>query len=205
MRILALSLIVSLLAAAPVRAETFTQGEAERGEAGRSEPPPPRSRALPVAAAALPGLVVHGSGHFAAGEAATARRLLLMQGIGLGVFLTGGVTLALTGASRYLVAPAAGATILGFGLFSTSYLADIYGSAKSDGDAALSRQLPPARWETELGYRRLQDPEFTYRDFLVERVTRQVGPLRLSPSGWFSTRGDTARYRAEAGAGLPAA
>lgn len=157
----------------------------------------PSSRALPTAAAVVPGVVVHGAGHFAMGEAATARRLLLMEGIGLGIFLGGGATLVFTGASRYFVGPAATATIAGFGLFSTAYLADIYGTLNRDGDAALSRPRPPARFETELGYRRVHDPQFAYTDFLVERVSRQVGPFRLSPSAWFSLRGDTARYRME--------
>jgi hypothetical protein len=156
-----------------------------------------RPRALPVAAAVVPGLVVHGSGHYALGEPKTAKNLLLMEGVGLGLFLAGGLSIVFTGASRYVVAPAASATMLGFGLFSTSYMADIYGSVSQDGDAALSRYRAPARWETELGYRRIQDPEFAYRDFLVERVSRQIGPLRLNPSGWFSTRGDSARYRLE--------
>lgn len=157
-----------------------------------------RPRVLPFAAAVVPGLLVRGSGHFALAQPRTARNLLLMEGIGLGLFLGGGLTVVFTGASRYFVAPAASATMLGFGLFSTSYLADIYGTVSNDGGAALSRYRPPARWETELGYRRIEDPEFAYRDLLVERVSRQIGPLRLTPSGIFSTRGDTARYRVEA-------
>jgi hypothetical protein len=32
---------------------------------------------------------------------------------------------------------------------------------------------------------------------MVQRVSRQIGPLRLSPSGMFSLGGDTARYRVE--------
>jgi hypothetical protein len=145
----------------------------------------------------VPGLLVHGSGHYALGQPRTARRLLLMEGIGLGLFLSGGLTIVLTGASRYFVAPAASATMLGFGLFSTSYLADIYGTVSNDGGAALTRYRLPARWETELGYRRIEDPQFAYRDFSFQRVSRQIGPLRLSPSGYFSLRGDSARYRVE--------
>jgi hypothetical protein len=160
-------------------------------------PPPRRARALPATAAVLPGVLVHGSGHFALGETRTAKNLLLMEGVGLGLFLAGGLTIVFTGASRYFVAPAATTTITGFGLFSTSYLADIYGTVNRDGDAALSRYRPPARWETELGYRRLHDPQFSYQDFLYERVSRQIGPFRLNPSGMFSLRGDTARYRLE--------
>ncbi|HYP90242.1 MAG TPA: hypothetical protein VEQ59_18855 [Polyangiaceae bacterium] len=155
------------------------------------------ARALPTAAAIVPGVVVHGAGHYALGEPETARQLLLMEGVGLGLFVTGGLTLWLSGASRYLVAPAATATIAGFGLFSTSYFADIYGTASRDGDAALSRYRAPARWETELGYRHVYDPEFAYRDFMLQRVSRQIGRFRLTPSGWFSLKGDTARYRIE--------
>lgn len=145
----------------------------------------------------MPGLVVHGTGHYVLGEPKTARRLLLMEGVGLGLFLVGGVTLFATGASRYFAAPAAATTIAGFGLFSTAYLADIYGTVSTDGGAVAARLRPPARWETELGYRHVYDPQFAYRDFMVERVSRQIGPVRLSPSGMFSTSGDTARYRFE--------
>jgi hypothetical protein len=168
-------------------------------EPQRPEPEPlhERSRALPAAAAVVPGLVVHGTGHLALGESSTGKNLLLMEGIGLGLFLAGGATIVLSGASRYLVAPAATATMAGFGLFSTSYLADIYGAVSQDGGSTLSRYRAPARWETELGYRRISDSQFDYQDFLVQRVSRQVGPLRLSPSGWFDVRGDTARYRVE--------
>jgi hypothetical protein len=145
----------------------------------------------------VPGLVVHGTGHLALGESQTGKNLLLMEGIGLGLFLSGGLTIVFTGASRYFVAPAAAATMAGFGLFSTSYLADVYGTVSSDGGAVAARLRPPALWETELGYRRVYDPQFAYRDFVVQRVSRQIGPFRLSPSGWFSARGDTARYRFE--------
>lgn len=166
-------------------------------EPRKDDPLATKPRALPAAAAVVPGLVVHGTGHYAMGESKTAQNLLLMEGIGLGLFLGGGLTIVFTGASRYFVGPAAGATLAGFGLFSTSYLADIYGSVSRDGDAALSRYRGPARWETELGYKRLHDPQFAYTDFLYQRVSRQIGPFRLTPSGWFSTKGDTARYRVE--------
>lgn len=170
---------------------------AEQPRHDEPEPLHERSRALPAAAAVVPGLVVHGTGQLALGESRTGKNLLLMESIGLGLFLAGGATIVFTGASRYFVAPAATATMAGFGLFSTSYLADVYGSLAEDGGATLSRYRAPARWETELGYRRVSDSQFGYRDFLVQRVSRQIGSLRLSPSGWFDWRGDTARYRAE--------
>ncbi|HEY6078109.1 MAG TPA: hypothetical protein VIW29_04865 [Polyangiaceae bacterium] len=159
--------------------------------------PSSQRRALALPAALVPGLVVHGTGHYVLGEPQTARQLLLLEGIGLGLFLVGGVTIVATGASRYLVAPAAATTLVGFGMFATGYLADAYGTVSSDGGAVASRLRPPAIWETELGYRHVYDPQFAYRDFVVEKVSRQIGRVRLSPSGMFSTRGDTARYRLE--------
>ncbi len=173
----------------------------QRG-AGADATPSAGRRALSVSAATVPGLVVHGTGHWALGEPRTARRLLLMEGVGLGLFMAGGLTIVFTGASRYVVAPAAATTMAGFGLFSTSYFADIYGTLSTDGGATLSRYRGPARWETELGYLRVEDSQFAYRDFLVQRVSRQIGPFRLSPSGMFDVRGDTARYRFEGQARL---
>lgn len=197
MRHLAFFSLALLLQSRVTAAQQPTPAEPAAEPAAEPKPLHERARALPVAAAVAPGVVVHGAGHFALGEAATARKLLLMEGVGLGVFLAGGLTIVFTGASRYFVAPAATAAMTGFGLFSTSYLADIYGSVSKDGAATLSRYRPPARWETELGYRRVSDAQFAYRDFVVERVSRQIGAFRLSPSGMFDVRGDSARYRFE--------
>jgi hypothetical protein len=192
-RLLALALVFKTTLGAAANPALDTADEAVPARAPQVSGP----RLLPGAAAVVPGLLVHGSGHFALGQPRTGRNLLLMEGVGLGLFLSGGVTIVFTGASRYFVAPAATAAMLGFGLFSASYLADIYGTVSSDGGAVQSRYLLPAHWETELGYRRIEDPEFAYRDLIVERVSRQIGPLRLSPSGIFSLGGETARYRVE--------
>lgn len=200
-----LVVVLALLLSAPARAQRRVEA-APPPDAGRERQPrvaeatPHPSgarRAVSVPAAVVPGFVAHGAGHLALGESRTGRRLLLMEAVGLGLFFGGGLTIVFTGASRYFVAPAAATTMAGFGLFSTSYLADIYGTVSTDGGAVAARWRPPERWETELGYRRVSDPQFAYRDFIVQRVSRQIGAFRLSPSGWFSLRGDSARYRFE--------
>jgi hypothetical protein len=193
MRITSLFALALLLRATSSHAEP----EPEPGDRSPPAPAPAKSRVLPTAAAVIPGVIVHGAGHFAADDASTAKNLLLMEGLGLGLFVSGGATIVLTGASRYFVGPAATATMLGFGLFSGSFLADIYGNVSRDGGAAQARLRGPATWETEVGYRRIQDDEFAYRDFVVEKLSRRIGRVRLSPSGWFSLKGDSARYRAE--------
>lgn len=155
------------------------------------------SRPLAVTSAVVPGLIVHGAGHYVLDEKRTARNLLIMEGVGFGLTAVGGLTVFFTGASRYFIAPAITAVMTGGGLIATGYFADIYGTANRDGGAVTARLRAPVAWETELGYRRVYDPQFAYRDFLVERVSHQIGAFRFSPSGWFSTRGDTARYRLE--------
>ena len=168
-------------------------------EAFEREPPPPETgeRALAGGAAVVPGVVVHGMGHYVAGETTTGNRLLLAEGVGLGLVFGAGYAIVATGASRYVVGPAAATVIFGVGLFGTSFLADVYGSVSPDSAAAGRRARPPAWMETELGYRHISDPIFSYEDFVVESVSMRSGRLRLTPSGWFSLGADNARYRIE--------
>jgi hypothetical protein len=162
-------------------------------------PPPvtPARRALNTTAAVVPGVLVHGSGHFVAGQPRTGYALLAAQGVGLGMMLAGGTTLVLSGASRYLVGPSTAATLVGFGLFGASFAADIYGSASADGGAAERTPRVNAAFESELGYRYVSDPLFSYDHLVVERLTLRTENLRLTPSAWFSTGGETVRYRIE--------
>ena len=150
-----------------------------------------------VGAAVVPGVLVHGMGHYVAGESTTGHRLLIAEGAGFGLVLGGGAVLVATGASRYFTGPAAATVIVGMGLFGTSFIADLYGSVSPDPGAARGRTRPPPFAETELGYRHIGDPVFAYEHFLVERVSMMTGPLRLTPSAWISTDWDNARYRVE--------
>jgi hypothetical protein len=172
--------------------------DSEPPESTDSEPPPSTGeRALATGAAVVPGVLVHGMGHFVAGESTTGTRLLIGEGVGLGLLLGGGSVVVATGASRYVTGPAAATMMLGVGLFGTSFFADLYGSASPDAGAAGTRARPPPWIETELGYRHIGDPVFDYEHFLVERVSMMTGPLRLTPSAWISTDWDNARYRIE--------
>ncbi|HEX9296319.1 MAG TPA: hypothetical protein VF881_10800, partial [Polyangiaceae bacterium] len=87
-----------------------------------SSRPARRRSPLAVAAAIVPGLVVHGSGHFVAGDPQTARRLLLLEGLGFGTLAVGFIPIVASGASRRLVGPAAALTIGGVGLFAITAL-----------------------------------------------------------------------------------
>ncbi len=189
------------LVAVPAHAEPRgdappAQKKAEPKAAAPAEPSANR-RALAAGAAVVPGLVVHGAGHYALGHTRTGNRLLLAEGVGAGMTLAGGVTIFLTGASRYFIGPAAAITGLGVGLLATSFAADLYGTLSPDAGAAGRRVTAPPFVEAEIGYRQVHDPQFSYRDFLVESLSLRAGRFRVTPSGWFSTAGDTARYRVE--------
>lgn len=147
----------------------------------------------------MPGVLVHGSGHYVIGETDTAVKLLIAEGIGLGMLLGGGTALVLTGASRYVVGPAAAVAALGTGLFGTSLLADVYGSVSSDGGAADLVPRAPPKLESELGYRYVSDTLFPYGHFAVERLSLTLGSWRIAPSAWIDPAGKNARYRLEGG------
>ncbi|MCA9598664.1 MAG: hypothetical protein KC776_35380 [Myxococcales bacterium] len=184
---------------------TATWSPSESSVPPASEAPPdkprdaeldPAQRALAIAAAAGPGVVVHGLGHSAAGKPKTAQRLLAAEGVGLGLIAASGVGLALTGASRYVVAPLALTGIAGFAVFGTSWLADVHGVATDREGASKPLDAVPVV-VSEAGYRYVYDPQFRYRSFLVEGADLRFGRLRVSPSGWFALDDDNARLRLE--------
>jgi hypothetical protein len=186
---------------------TSVSFDSEAAAAGAADPPhvapaaaaspPPAKRVLTTTAAVVPGVLVHGSGHFVAGQSGTGFALLAAEGIGLGMILAGGTTFLASGASRYLVGPAAAVTLVGFGLFGASFAADIYGSASADGGAAERMARVNAAFESELGYRYVADPLFAYDHFVVERLTLRTANFRFAPSAWFATGGQSVRYRVE--------
>jgi len=109
-----------------------------------------RDRALAVGAAIVPGVVVHGSGHWVAEDRAMARRLALAELIGLGMIALGALPVGITGGAPETL-PGLAIAIPGAGLFLTSWFADIYGAA---GGARLDgrSRTAPALVEVEAGY-----------------------------------------------------
>ncbi|HEU4410955.1 MAG TPA: hypothetical protein VFS43_37225 [Polyangiaceae bacterium] len=154
------------------------------GAAGRRPACPERS-AWAVGAAIVPGLLVHGAGHYVMGEKRTAGRLLTLEGVGLGAVGGGLVLLAASGASRRLVAPVAAVTIAGVGLFAISTLADLYGVLAPPGGTGAPLTVAP-RFGAELGLRYVYDPVFAYRTFTFQALEARLGGLRVAQSGWYS-------------------
>lgn len=153
-------------------------------------------RALAVGAAVVPGLLIHGSGNFVLGRKQTAGRLLLLQGVGIGLLGVGGAVIIGTGAARDYVGSGAALAILGGGLFTTSALADLYSVLAPQGGFGADPGWVPIL-VTELGYRYVYDPQFAYRNFAVNRLDARVEQWRLSPSLWASPDDANQRFRTE--------
>jgi len=108
-----------------------------------------KRRVLATAASIVPGAIVHGSGHWVAGDRRTARRLAIAEGIGLGLVVLGGLPMRLTGGATETT-PGLVLVIPGGALVLTSWLADIYGAAGGAGLGGRGRTAPP-RFELETG------------------------------------------------------
>jgi len=144
---------------------------------------------------------VHGSGHYVLGQTAPAGKLLLWEAAGLGGILGGGLPLYFSGASRYLVAPAALLAGAGFGLFAVTFLADVYGTAAADGGTGSPlTELPLI--EAELGQRYVYDPQFRYRNLVVQGFDLRWANLRLAPSAAYALEDANLRARVLAGVRL---
>ena len=173
-------------------------GKARAAEQEREErePPSDTTRALAAGASAFPGVLVHGSGSYVLGRTETATPLLYTELGGLGLILGSGVTLLQTGAARDLAGIAAVGTVAGFGLFTVSWLADIYAVTAPEGGWGQAAGTTPV-WEAELGYRYIYDPLFDYRHFGVNRISFWPGRWRLSPSLWAAPADGNSRWRME--------
>ncbi len=153
-----------------------------------------RRRSAAIGAAVFPGLLAHGSGHFILGERAVARRLLVAEGIGLGIAAAGGVPLFLTGASRHYTAVPVALLVSGVGVFALSWAADLYGTTGAAGPRA---PTVPAPVELELGYGYVQDPRFDYASFAIAAASVDLGPVVLAPVAWMALDDDNQRLRLE--------
>ena len=105
---------------------------------------------------------------------------MLLEGIGLGSTLVSGAGLALTGASRYTVAPLAVGAIAGVGLFGITLLADIYGAMAPEGGTG-SPETERARLTTWTGARYVHDPLFSHGLLLSHGFSWDAGLVSITP------------------------
>ncbi len=174
---------------------------------GPPEPAPPPAQApepepdpdgdiepgvFPALAAVVPGALVHGVGHFVAGDSDTGWALLGAQGVGLGLIAVAGVPLAATGASRKIIGPASAIAITGVGLLFGPMLPDVYGALTGGRDA---RAPAPVPLTARLGYAWIYDPQFAYTHFATAGYDLRLGDFVLDGSAWIAADDDNQRLR----------
>jgi hypothetical protein len=156
----------------------------------------PGLRVGAVGAALVPGILLHGSGHFVLGRRATALKLFAMQGVGMTMLLLAGLPLVLTGASRYLTRSASTVAILGVATFGTAFQADLFGSVVPLSARGIPERVPAAI-EAEVGYRYVHDPRFRYTSFAAQGLDVRYSSVRLSPSALVALDDENRRLRLE--------
>lgn len=202
------ALALALAAASPVGAQPADAPPADAPPVAAppvpvDPPPPPEADrdgppegfepgVWPTLAAVVPGVLLHGSGLYVAGDEETAADLLIAQGVGLGMIVVGGGVLAASGASRRLIGVTSTVALSGVGLFFVPMLPDIYGSATGGRDAPPAR-LP--RLTARLGYAWVEDPQFAYDHFTTVGLDARLGPVTLVSSGWIALDDDNVRLR----------
>jgi len=184
--VISLLVILSVLFSAnlffgDLRAEAMEETKSESGDDSGFKP-----GIVPVALSLCPGIVIHGSGHFAAGDTKTAKNLLVMEGAGLGLLFGGITLLALSGASEGASVPSILAAGSGLSLFFESWLLDVYGAA---GIAAGS-SAPAPLLNIRAGYSYVYDPQFLYRNMLSLESLLRIGRFGINPFYTFATDDD---------------
>jgi hypothetical protein len=168
--------------------------------AARAEPPtdelapPPRRgpstlrRLAAIGVAIVPGVLVHGAGSYVLGERRTAKRLLVVGAAGLAAGGLGGLAVGATGGSPYFVWPGAPLAVLGVGIFSQTWLADIWIAAGGERVRGGPRGAPP--WSLELSTTGLRDP-YRRRALAGAAARAELGRLGLGASALLDAQGDS--------------
>lgn len=173
-----------------LKPEATTTAQAKPAE------PSTTRRVLATGAAVVPGLLIHGSGHFAVGETKTGWRLLIAQGVGIGMVALGGAGLVASGAADQLNAPSIWLATGGAGLFLFSWGADLYGTLTL-GRGAGGPVRQASVFEVEQGYQFVQNPALEGAHFSRTSLIGRWGHLAMQGRAWFAL--DDAQYRLEFG------
>lgn len=165
-----------------------------RADDGEPEVAEKKNRGLAIAASVVPGVVLHGSGHWVLGEKKTARTLATLEGLGLAATALGAAPLALTGAQKYLAVPSISLLVAGTGVLLVTWLADVYGVSGRHRAGARARSMLP-RASVELGYAFVHDPQFAHRSFASLEADLWWRRTRARPAIWIATGAGTRRAR----------
>jgi hypothetical protein len=147
-----------------------------------------------VAAAFVPGLLLHGSGHYVNGCTRSGTRLLWLEVTGLGLMIVALAPATVFGGNEYLVPFQAFLGMSGVALFAGSFLVDLYGVLVPASERGLPRNRQ-ATSETFGGYQYVYDPLFDYRHFVVQGFELWQGAWRVRPRLDLSPSDGNVRYQ----------
>lgn len=152
---------------------TVEQAESENESTPAKEPEPRVPHAVAAIGSVVPGLVIHGTGSWLHGDSETASRLLVAEGVGIGLTVASLGALALTGAARDWAGLFISTAIMGAGTFGLSFLADVYRSTVPEGFGKNPGGLP---WGgTEVGVLWVNSPRIDYGPIVQSRGILRTG------------------------------
>ncbi len=187
-RTFALRCLTSIVVLAMPRAETRAESE----PAIDHDPAPVAASVEGIAAAALPGLVVHGTGLWVRGDRAGARNLLKLEGLALSMAIVSGGVIGVSGASRRLTSQTIPVLVSSAGLFLQSWLADIYGTA-GGGRRKAAPSLTTSPLSLEVGGFYVRDLLFDYGPFSRAKLSWNGGRFGFSTEAAVSLGGNNQR------------
>ena len=151
---------------------------------------------LPIGAALVPGLLLHGSGAWAAGDRETAKHLLIAEGIGAGTLVTSIVGLAVTGASRQFTGVLLPTAVSGAFLFLGSWFADVYGvSVPLEHRGSAPAHTPRIELSLVTSYR--YDPRAATDAILLPTAKVALGRWLLNGNAQIAPSNSTSRIRGD--------
>jgi hypothetical protein len=159
-----------------------------------------RRGCLPGAVAIFPGVIVHGAGHYAAGDRDTATDLMLIETVSLFTFLGASAYYAYTGASRKVSPFMVPLIAAGSSVFLLSWIADLYGSRPGERRGLTGPLFRSGNhFEPFLGITTVNDRQFDYSGFYHYGFRAEYYGLHLKPMAWDSVDTDNRRYQVEGG------
>lgn len=163
-----------------------------QAEPAASEPPAQHGRAPAAAAALVPGVLLHGAGHYVEGDRRTAARLLAAEGIGAGSLVLGVGGLFATGAARGLAGVLIATSVGGAALFVLPFFADLYGVLAPRGGTGAALPVAPLV-DARVGLRQVYDPTLRYGTLYGAELDLRWRRLRVSPLVWRAVDGGNTR------------
>ncbi|MBN2435135.1 MAG: hypothetical protein JXK07_07700 [Spirochaetes bacterium] len=154
---------------------------------------------LPPVAAVVPGAVLHGAGHFVAGERETAGELLLIEGVGLLMLAGSGYILADGGAPRDYTGPLVPFAAFGVSFLVLPFIADFYGVTigryRSEGDWFTDKDRTVT---LNAGLEYTNDPAFDYSLLVKTEIDYHYKRFVISPMINSAIDDDTRHYQLSA-------